>query len=367
MSGVDEVTPTLMILRFEHRNNNKYNLAMNAAVDATTNPTADDDATLLKRADDLYAEEKILQAAKILDQVQDKSLLTERYQMMLRWAEAVRKGMNDLLQDPEEKLDTNNNGSSDRVSWNKQSEAHGHRDFFVYYHLTEENQLISRIDCAIESSLLVPILAVFNESDLYSTWMPSWKKPIKLGVSQTRKLKESGRGNQIIQVTTSMAWPLYDRELIMHVVAADVIDEEGCIAIHAMSQTHEDDDIIPQPSNNVVRLDYSCSILIRACPPDHPCLAKSKHLYPPDEELLLFSLEMNADPHVKVIPQSLQNFVTRTVIGRFWSSLLHVAEDVRSGKRPQHKEAIEVKQKLYHWIDQRVAMMIQSVKEAQNK
>ncbi|KAL3902849.1 MAG: hypothetical protein SGARI_005649 [Bacillariaceae sp.] len=319
-----------------------------------------DDVTLLKQADELYAVERLLTAADLLEQVQDKTLLTDQYKKMLRWAEAVRNGMHDLLQDPEVKHD--NEDDDRRIPWKKQAEAHGYRDFFVYYHVTEQNQLISRIDCAIESSLFVPILAVFNESDLYSTWMPSWKKPIKLGISQTRKLKESGRGNQIIQVAMSMAWPLYDREVIMHVVAVDVIDEEGCIAIHARSQTHEDDGVIPEPSKKVVRVDYSCSILIRACPPDHPCLANSKHLYPDSEELLLFSLEMNADPHIGAVPQTLQNFVTRTVIGRFWSSMLHVAEDVREGKRPLHKQAIDEKKELYDWIDQRIAVMVEKVK-----
>ena len=76
---------------------------------------------------------------------------------------------------------------------------------------------------------------------------------------------------------------------------------------------------------------------------------------------LLFSLEMNADPKIKAVPQTLQNFATRTVIGRFWSSLLHVAEDVRDGKRPQHRDAIEQKQELYQWIDQRITEMIRNV------
>ena len=328
-----------------------------------------DDATLLAQADDLFAVERLLKAADVLEQVQDKALLSEKYRMMLRWAESMRTGMNDLLQDPEQQLEENGGNDTADLVWKKQSETHGHRDFFVYYHITEQNQLVSRIDCAIESSLLVPILAVFNESDLYSTWMPSWKRP-KLGISQTRKLKESGRGNQIIQVVTSMGWPLYDRELIMHVVAVDVIDEEGCIAIHAMSETHEDDAVIPEASKSVVRIDYSCSILIRACPPDHPCLTKSKpdqHSANHEPRTLLFSLEMNADPHIKAVPQSLQNFVTRTVIGRFWSSLLHVAEDVRDGKRPQHKEAIEQKQELYQWIDQRIAEMIRNVEGQSQK
>lgn len=333
---------------------------MSSAVDdtsATPSHTSKDDAALIQGAEKLFAVERLLNAAELLEQVEHKSLLQDRHHMMLHWAVAVRQGMEDLLKDPEDKTKAEEN------PWKKQSETHGHRDFLVYYQMTAQNQLISRIDCAIESSLLIPILAVFNESDLYSTWMPSWKKPIELGISKTRKLKESGRGNQIIQVTTSLAWPFYDRDLIMHVMAVDVIDEQQCIVIHAMSESHEDDPVIPEPVAKQIRIDFVCSILIRACPPEHLCLAKSKHEYPEGEELILFSLEMKADPHIGALPQSLQNFVTRTVIGRFWSSMMQVAEDVREGKRPAHMEAINEKRELYDWMDQRIAAMVQKLKE----
>ena len=68
--------------------------------------------------------------------------------------------------------------------WTKQSESHGDRDFFVYYQVGKDtNKLFCRIESSIESSLLVPLLSVFNESSLYQEWMPSWKKPFKLGGS----------------------------------------------------------------------------------------------------------------------------------------------------------------------------------------
>jgi hypothetical protein len=75
---------------------------------------------------------------------------------------------------------------------------------------------------------------------------------------------------------------------------------------------------------------------------------------------------MKANPHVKAVPLSIQNFVTRTVIGRFWSSLLQVAEDVRdSDKRQLHKEAIAAKRELYDWIDQRVQVMLEKMEQQQ--
>jgi hypothetical protein len=344
-----------------------------------------DDEALIRKSEELYKEERLLVAADLLRQVKDVSLLSEHHVMMIRWADAVQNSMADLLDDPfdsatdvdgggAEVVDDKDGAAGDKkkerssqqkekIPWKKQSETHGHRDYVVFYHLTDHNLLTSRIECPIESSLLIPILSVFNESQLYNEWMPSWKAPIKLGIDYTNKLKETGRGNQIIQVGIALAWPFSNRELCMHVVAVDVIDEEGCIAIHAKSETSVDDPVIPSVPKNVIPIDYSCSILVRACPPDHPCLKSSKNEYPAGESLVLFSLKMTADPHVKAVPQGLQNFITRTVIGRFWSSMLQVAEEVRDGKRPAHKEAIDGKRELYDWIDARIDVLLQKMKE----
>ena len=313
-----------------------------------------DDATLLRRAEEFYSEERLLKAAKLLKQVKDESLFTYRHKMILRWSELVEDGIQKMLQDPEQ----------DGSPWKKQKEQHGHRDFLIFYQVTNENKLIARIDCAFETSLLVPLLSVFNESDLYASWMPSWQKPIKLGVTKSEKLKEQGRGNQIIYVKTALTWPLADRDLTMQVMAVDAIeDDHGCIAIQGLSQTSDDDPVIPEATTKAVQLDFSNFMLIRACPSDHPCVTRSKIHGKDHEPLILLSMSLEVDPHIGVVPQSLQNFVTRTVLGRMWLTLLHVAEDVRDGKRPMHKEAIDAKRDLYDWIEERTGVMIKNLLE----
>jgi len=314
-----------------------------------------DDTTLLQKAEKFYSEERLLKAAELLKRVKDKeNLFTDRHKMILRWAELVEVGMQKMSQDPEK----------DGSPWIKQKEQHGHRDFLIFYQVTDENQLIARIDCAFETSLLVPLLSVFNESDLYASWMPSWQKPVKLGVTKSEKLKEEGRGNQIIYVKTALTWPLSDRDLTMRVMAVDAIeDDHGCIAIQALSQTSEDDPVIPEATTKAVQLDFSNFMLIRACPSDHPCVTRSKVHGKDHEPLILISLSLEVDPHIGVVPQSVQNFFTRTVLGRMWLTLLHVAEDVRDGKRPMHKEAIDAKRELYDWIEERTGVMIKNLLE----
>ena len=320
----------------------------------TTETTTMDDATLIKKAEEFYSEERLLKAAELLKQVQDKeNLFTDHHKMILRWAKLVEDGIEKLLQDPE---DGNN-------AWIKQKESHGHRDFMVFYQLTEENKLMARIDSAFEPSLLVPILSVFNESDLYSSWMPSWEKPFKLGVTKSDKLKQEGRGHQIIHVRTALTWPFAPRDLIMRALAVDAIEDgHSCIAIQALSQTSEDDPVIPEAEKGTVAMDFNNFFLIRACPPDHPCVTRSKN-HSKDEEQILLSLAIEVDPHLGVVPQSMQNFATRTVLGRMWLALLQVAEDVREGKRPMHKEAIDAKRDLYDWVEERTSVMIKNMFE----
>ena len=312
-----------------------------------------DDATLIQTADACFAVERLLDSAKALRQVQDKNRLTPKHEWMLKWAEMVESGMHDLLVPPNEE------GSD----WKKQSETHGHRDFTVYYHYTEDNHLTCRIDSVIESSLLVPIVSVFNESDLYDTWMPSFKTPFKMGIQESEKIKEEGRGNQIIRVTASMAWPYKIRECVQHAVAVDVIEDQGAIAIQVLTEKPEENPDIPEPSPDVVRIDMSCCMLLRGCPQGHPLLAKSRHKYPEGEELILISLKCWVDPYLSGIPVSLINWVSRTVFGRMWSNLLSVAEGIREGNRPQHKDAIDKNRVLYDWIEQRVDVMMEMVKE----
>eukprot|EP00934_Nitzschia_sp_Nitz4_P004433 Nitzschia sp. Nitz4//scaffold14_size191712//8120//21306//NITZ4_001700-RA/size191712-processed-gene-0.39-mRNA-1//-1//CDS//3329536858//4423//frame0 len=320
-------------------------------------PQEEDDQILIEEAEALNAQLKLLHAAALLRKVRDKQLLQQKHQWILKWADVLEEGMNELLIPP----------STEGAKWIKQSEAHGHRDFNVYYHITEDSHLFNRTESIIESSLLVPLLAVFNESELFPTWMPSFKRPIKLGLTSTKKLKEYAIGNQIIQALAKLTWPFKDREVVQHAVAADVIDEEGLIAIQILSQTHEDDPHIPEPSPDVIRVDVACSLTIRGCPPDHPLLEKSKHKYPEGEELMLISFKVFLDAHVGGLPISLINWFSRTIFGTVWSSILDVADGVKHGKRPLHQKKIEENKELYDWIEQRIAVMIEKVKEQSMK
>jgi len=95
----------------------------------------------------------------------------------------------------------------------------------------------------------------------------------------------------------------------MHVMAVDAIEESndsdgGCIAIQAKSEIKNEDPVIPLPKKNEVRIDFPNFIMIRARPLDHPCVARSNQGDNDNEPLVLLSIILKVDPHVRVVPQS---------------------------------------------------------------
>lgn len=51
------------------------------------------------------------------------------------------------------------------------------------------------------------------------------------------------------------------------------------------------------------------------------------------------------------------------MIGEVWGKLLHVAEDVKTGIRPNHKNAIENQPDQYQFILERIGTMLERLKE----
>lgn len=250
-----------------------------------------------------------------------------------------------------------------------------------------------RVETPVEPSLLVPLLSVLNESELYATWLPSWTKPVKLGVSRSEKLRQNGRADQTVLVTGYLPWPLSPREVVIDATAFDDIGANGLIGVKLMTletgermgvpkkgAKNEASEVrgargVPPPAQGAVRVDFDGGFLFRQCPPGHPALLQDESISDKSDgadktakegrrqnkansEKLLVTFSMYVDAKINFMPASVINFVVRTVIGRMWNMFLQVAEDVRDGKRPKHAEAIERKKEiLYDWVEERICEM----------
>lgn len=318
--------------------------------------SAVDSAEWIRQAEDHYASQRHFKAAACLKAVSDESLLEDKHHRMLEMASIATAAKNELLVPHEE-----------TEGWKKQAEIHGHRDTMVYYKVDGADKKIAcRIETPIESSLLCPLLSVFNESDLFHTWMPRWNVP-RLAVSESNRLKEMARGHQIAQLLVDLPFPFENRECILHAFAIDSIDDDNAILvkINSMDTGKHFEIEIPAVAKGYRRVDLDAIILIRLCPPDHPALAESTLEYPPGEKLLLISLIQQMDAHVAGIPMKWINFFARTAAGRQWGAMLQIAEDIREGKRVDHQNAIEAQPELYGWVEERVRVMLANMEQAE--
>lgn len=317
------------------------------------------DSELLKLVGGLVNEEKHLEAARLLRQIKDQSLLSDRHRKLLAKVIIIENAMNDLLSSPEE-------------TWTKQGETHGPYDFTLYYKVEDGARLTCRIESPIPHSLLVPLLSVLNESDLYQTWIPSFRTPFKLGVQESKQLLNDTRGHQVIQVTVGVPFPLKTREALFSVQAVDEIETNGLIIakMTSIGDTAEGEIIksslpdnfdIPLPSRSTERVDFEGVVIFRHCPTDHPNYDENRKKYP-GEDLILTQFAFSFDAKI-TLPQSMINFFTRSAMGMVWNMLLRVAEKVRDGTREEHCNAIAQKADFYDWVEERCKYMIENYQD----
>ncbi|GAX18065.1 hypothetical protein FisN_25Hh040 [Fistulifera solaris] len=361
--------------------------------EVTERVTQDDDIPLFHQVEALYQEEKLLEAARLLRtflQEESKSFhhLNDRYRHILTEAQEMENAIADIVGPPSDQ-------------WNRQSSSSSgggkyRRPTVIYTKFDPDWKLTCRIETPIEASLLVPLLSVLNETDLYDTWIPSWRFP-KIGVSRSQKLHHSGKANQLVQIVCDVPWPLRTREVIVQATAVDEIDERGYIVIRLNTlskQQEQEHPAVHEKDPEVVRVDFEGAILFRACPLDHelrnnidpndplarePLVLVSFKMYVPlissvgvshplsnafafsSYHLLHLFLRRFLDSKFTAVPTSLVNFCTKTVIGSMWNMFLHVAEDVRDGTRPEHAKIIAEKANLYQWIEQRSQVMLEQL------
>mmetsp|Transcript_39144 Transcript_39144/g.76374 ORF Transcript_39144/g.76374 Transcript_39144/m.76374 type:complete len:359 (+) Transcript_39144:57-1133(+) len=325
-------------------------------------------------ARELFEDDKILSAGKILRKVPsdiirgDKELLS-----IANTFGKCESVVNELLSDP----DTNDNANES--GWKRQAASTWWQspkwgESTVKYKLDEQTgtKLTALISTPVDRSLLVPLLSVLNESELYSTWMPNWSFPIRLKVRRSLKLQQTGRCSQVVLVTIDMPLGMAPREVVLEAVAIDGIDgisseaavpdneeeKNGIIAVRLDGlHTGDKDGLVPSPiEENTVRCDMKGGFLFRKCPRRH------KESSQDGCHEVLVSFIFSVDPKFTFVPKTLMNFIIRTVIGMVWNKLLKVAEEVLNKKRPEHSSAIDKKRvQLYDWIDSRVNVMLSEI------
>lgn len=344
----------------------------------------------LEQAQRLGEDCKIFAAAELLEGI-DRKHFQQVHHDIMKEATLFRRLLEDASSpiiassdNDKSKFNNKSNKHHNPDEWIKQGEQHGGRhNFAMYYKVSATNQVTCRLETPIEPSLLIPILAVLNESELYKTWIPQYKVP-RLEVVTSEKLCQSGRVTQTILVETEVPWPIARRELILKAVACDDIvdsneqeEEEGRggstnnsnnnsgsssrILVRIQSLDCEDsgeDGLEILRAKKGVRIKVDGGFVFEKCPIDHPMARSSSG--DKTNNLILLTFTFSVDPKLSILPQSFLNFFLRVAMRQIWGMFLHVAEEVGDGKRPAHSEAIERKrEELYDWVEERTNAMLQ--------
>lgn len=238
------------------------------------------DRELLVLAEKKFDHLKVLEAYRLLQSVKDQACFSDTHRAMLSTAADCEAVISDLIGEP----------GSEGSGWKKQTEWHGgRRHTDIYYKVdTVTSRLDCRLETPIEAQLLIPLISVMNESDLYNTWVPSWTVP-KIGVRSSKQLQKIGRFNQILQVIGDVPWPFSAREVCLRTEIVDNIDAHGFFAVLLCTVAEDGNYTVPPASSEMKRVDCEGALLFRSCPLDHPVMAsRSKS----DGPMILVSFKM---------------------------------------------------------------------------
>ena len=317
----------------------------------------------LETATTLASDHKLLLSARLLQGVADEHLQTI-HRDIIREAELF----NNLIRDNAATLD----------GWTKQGERTGRHNFTIHYKMNDKpplgRDLSVRIESVVHSDLLVPIISVLNESELYSSFLPNWTVP-KLRVSKSEKLQQRGRCSQIVNIETEVPWPLAMRQVIIKAVAIDDLDRQdgdvssGRIVIRLQSldtdTNNKEGYEVPPTIRGAVRVKVKGGFIIEKVATDHPLVSHALQYYRKSkkdtskEDLVSVTLSFCVDPQLSSVPKPFIDFFVRQAIGRMWNMFLDVAEGVKSGRQKAHCDAISKKRDLYDWVEERTRTMLE--------
>jgi hypothetical protein len=290
--------------------------------------------------------EKQIAVANILQEMDNRGVHmanSRRQTCLKKTTEEVKETLRDLLRNPEM-----------QGGWKQQAMLHGKKhDTMVHYRLNENQGVTVRLDTPIPASLIVPMLSILNETDLYTSWLPSFQRPVKLGVRSAEMLTQCSRGAQVARVRVDMPWPMLNREVVTKNFLADCVDELGVIVIGMKNMEGGQELVgftVPASEDGWQRIGMAGALVFRRCPEDHPALQRHPNaMSTRTEPLVLASSTLTLTPA--------RNFILKAIAGPMWTTLLSFAEKVQEGKSPIHKEAIDSKPELHSWVDEVVQRM----------
>ena len=306
-------------------------------------------ADRLCKAKQLGEECRLLCAASIIEDIDPKYYELEHHNIM-KDAGKIKAVLRDCA----------SSATFEDDEWTKQVEQHGKHEFSVYTKMDEaSNKFSYRLETPIEASMLIPILSVFNETELFITWFPRYKFP-KYQMTKSEKLVQLGRASQIVLLQTENQWPVPRRELLLKAVSCANLQEDeesrsdaslnpSRIVVSIQSLDTENDGqhgLNISPSATGKRVAVDAGLVFEASPEA--------------DSGILFTWTFSMTITKKfALPLNFFNFLLKFAMPRVWVMLLRVAEEIKDGKRPAHIDAIQRKRgEFYDWMEECVSSLL---------
>lgn len=188
----------------------------------------------------------------------------------------------------------------------------------------------------IEGTIRAPLInvtALIQEADLYPSLFWYVTNAKQLPLCRPSRLRRA------VHITAHALWPLYDRDVAIHGFAVDALDDLGCVLV--MSRSIRDTDSVavdvPPPASRVVRVDMNASGFELV--PISPDVTKARFLY-------------NGDPHLAFLPMALINWAARTMCRWSLKTLESRAKDLNKVS-PIYMERLS-SEPVYEYIRERL-------------
>ncbi|KAL8424577.1 hypothetical protein Efla_003693 [Eimeria flavescens] len=128
---------------------------------------------------------------------------------------------------------------------------------------------------------LICILSVLNEVDLFSSWLPYFTTPFKLGLRAVTNVR-LGRVDQVVQFHIDFPWPFANRDACFEVFAVDDFERNEQIVVKMLTldekqRTPRQKMTIPAPGRRVERMVVDGSMVIKPLTPTSSYLSLLWH------------------------------------------------------------------------------------------
>lgn len=186
---------------------------------------------------------------------------------------------------------------------------------------------------------LISILSVLNEVDLFSSWVPYYTTPFKLGLRKVTN-ERCGRVDQMVHFHIDFPWPFANRDACFEVFAVDDFERNSQIVVKMLTldsqfKTPRQRVDIPEPAKKVERIIVDGSLVIK--PLSHQCS--------------LLSLVWHENCRMRV-PFAMADFATKLFARSAFQAFRRTCEAAAGGKLKQRREENPF---LYDFVQSRLA------------